>query len=234
MLLIFRKGMVRMREYASLQLLLDEDFEAAQERIIYLVTAYMDACGYVPCGRESAEHTFAFAHIKRGWVIFDDCADRLELNAFHGLCRCLTLRLSTNAVGVVGFRDGYMLRLYSEGALKDTFSTSPKKPRIPMGSLNWPGRAIRWRSVMREGVSTKELSSAFLAARRKPEEGFEMLKKLLILDDSAGYGFSSIEDAGLEGVVTLYFHAANRLRQHWLDRLLHVPAKCSGGAATNF
>ena len=222
-----------MKEYASLQLLLDQGFEAAQERIIYLVTAYMDAQGYVPCRKESAEHTVAFVRTGNGWALFDDCADRNELKAFYDLSRCLTLKLCTRAIGVVGCRNGFSLRLYSDGVLKDVFCTPPKTRLFPPGRLSCPGHAIRWRSVMRENSTIRELSSAFLKARKHPDEGFELLKKILLLDDTAGYGFSSIEDAGLEGVVNLYFHASNRLRQRWFERFLRLPARC-WGAAANF
>lgn len=223
-----------MREYASLQLILDDRVEAVRERIIYAVTAYMDAMGMVPCKADSAERTVSFVRVKGGWAVFDDCADRLDMRALHGLARCLTSGLHTRAVAVMGLRNGFILRLYCGGSLRDIFSTTPKALGGSAGRMGCSGHAIRWRLVLQEGVAIRELSDAFLDARKNPEDGFQEICRLLSLDESAGYGFSSIEDARLEGVITLYFHAANHLRQRWLDRLMRVPAKCGGAAPSTF
>ncbi|MDD4547031.1 MAG: hypothetical protein PHR24_07030 [Oscillospiraceae bacterium] len=223
-----------MREYSSIQFMLDDNVEAARERIIYVVTAYMDGMGMVPCGRESADRTVSFAKIKGGWAVFDDCADRLNMRALHGLACCLTSGLHTKAVGIMGNRDGFILRLYCDGRLRDNFNSSPGNLNRSAGIMGCSGHAIRWRSLLCENSSIRELSAAFLKSRRNPEEGLYEVCRLLSLDKSAKYGFSSIEDAKLEGVVTLYFHAANHLRQRWFDRFLHIPVKCKGAAPSAF
>lgn len=222
-----------MQKYASLQLFLDEKFEAAQERIIYTITSYMDGLGYTPCRHESAERTIAFVGVQGGWAIFDDCADRLDIRALNGLARCLTLKLNTRAVGIVGTGSGFMLKLYSDGVLLDTFSTSAKST-VSRKSIKIPGRALRWRTILRKDVGIRELSTAFHNAKLNPDEGFEQLKNLLSLDDSAKYGFSSIEDAKLQGVVWMYFNASNHVRQRWYDKFFRIPTRCGGTAPTAF
>lgn len=209
-----------MSSYASLQLMLDERVEAARERIIYVITAHMDSLGYMPCGRESAERTVSFADCEGGWAIFDDCADRLDINALDGLGRCLTGKMHTHAIGVMGAGNGRMLRLFYNGRLLDTYITSPKAFGRGSGGFGCRGHAIRWRGVLREGATIKELSAAFQCGQQEPSGGFEKIRGLLTLGDSAGYGFASIEDANLSGVITLYFCAANRVRQRLVDRLL--------------
>ena len=217
-----------MRDYSNLQLMLDESVQAARERIIYVITAYMDARGLVPCDSASADRTVAFARTKGGWAVFDDCADRLDLDALHGLARCLTSRLKTRAVGIMGFNKGFLIRLYTNGMLRDTFSTVSQLPFKPIRCINCKGHAIRWRPAIRKDAGIGELAAAFLKSKENPNEGFDELVETLCLDKSAKYGFASIEDAHLEGVVKLYYHAANHIRQRWYERLIRVPAKCQG------
>lgn len=208
-----------MSSYASLQLILDEKVEAARERIIYVITAHMDSLGYMPCGRESAERTVSFTNNADGWAIFDDCADRLDINALDGLGRCLTGKMRTHAIGVMGAEKGRMLRLYDNGRLLDSYITLPKAFGRGSGSFGCHGHAIRWRSVLRGGATIKELSAAFQVGQREQAEGFDRIRGLLTIGDCAAYGFASIEYANLSGVVTLYFCAANRVRQRLVDRL---------------
>lgn len=221
-----------MHEYASLQLFLDDQFEAAQERIIYTVTSYMDGLGYTPCRHESAERTIAFARVKGGFAVFDDCADRQDVRALNSLARWLTLKLGTSAVGVIGCRNGFIMKLYREGVLLDTFNTFDTK--VFSKSLKFPGRAIRWKTILRKNVEIRDLAAAFQKAKEDPDNGFEDLKVLLSLDDSAGYGFASIEDSGLQGVVWMYFNASNHVRQRWYERFFHAPSRCGGAAPTAF
>lgn len=210
-----------MSGFASLQLSLDERVEAARERIIYVVTAYMDSLGMMPCGRESAERTVSFAHIPSGWMIYDDCADRMDIQALDGLGRCLTRKLRTHAIGVMGAETGKMLRLYFDGRLFDTYITSPKAFGRGGGYFRCQGHAIRWKGILREGATIKELSSAFLQGQQQ-KDGFDKLCCLLSLDDCAKFGFASIEDAKLP-VITLYFCAANRVRQRLGNTPLKLP-----------
>jgi hypothetical protein len=217
---VLNKGGGGLSNYASLQLLLDEHMEAARERIIYVITAYMDAHGMMPCGRESAERTVAFAYTPDGWAVFDDDADRLDIPSLDGIGRCLTMKLRTKAIGVMGLGENRMLRLYHDGRLLDTYITSTGVFGKVFCKIGCRGHAIRWRIVLREQHTIKELSAAFLQGQKEPALGFKQLRQLLCLGDTAAYGFASIEDAGLQGVVTLYFCATNHVRQHWLSRLM--------------
>lgn len=113
-----------MPDYASLQVLDNQDRETARDRLIYAVTAYMDAQGYINCRRESAERTVAFAPTEKGWAVFDDCADRLDVTALNGLGRCLSGKLRDRVVGVMCSGSELMLCLYGEGLVKDTYITS--------------------------------------------------------------------------------------------------------------
>ena len=151
-----------MKEYASLQLLLDQGFEAAQERIIYLVTAYMDAQGYVPCRKESAEHTVAFVRTGNGWALFDDCADRNELKALRPFA------LSDLKAVHPCYRGSRMPQRVLPPALqrrgfKDVFCTPPKTRLFPPGRLSCR-HAIRWRSVMRRTQPSASFPRPFKGA----------------------------------------------------------------------
>lgn len=216
-----------MGNYASLQLLLDDRVEAARERIIYIITAHMDMMGFIPCGRESAERTVAFVRTDGGWAVFDDCADRLDIRALDGFGCCLTGKLRTRAVGVMGSGDGHMLRLYHDGRLCDTYISSPQAFRFASGRLRSRGRAMRWRALLHGGGDIRALSGAFERAQKEPSAGFEELCRLLALGKTATFGYASLDDARLEGVVTLFFCAANRIKQRWFDHLLR-PARCTG------
>ena len=209
-----------MSNYASLKLILDERVEAARERIIYCVTAHMDAQGMMPCGRESAERTVAMAHIDGGWALFDDCADRLNIHYLDGLGLCLTAKLHTRAVGVMGAGEGRMLRYYTDGHIMDTYITSPQAFGRTSKYKGCKGHAILWRGMLCEGGTIKELSAAFQKGQREQAEGFAEIRRLLSLGETAGYGFASMEDSGLQGVITMYFCAANHVRQRWFDRFL--------------
>ena len=115
-----------MAGYANLQLILGSRTEAARERIMYVITAYMDAQGLMPCGRDSAERTVRFARGEDGvWAVFDDEADRMDIRALDGLGRCLTGKLHAKAVGMMGTERGRMLRLYVDGRLRDTYLPFP-------------------------------------------------------------------------------------------------------------
>ena len=118
------KGGDTLPDYASLQVLDNQDRETARDRLIYAVTAYMDAQGYINCRRESAERTVAFAPTEKGWAVFDDCADRLDVTALNGLGRCLSGKLRDRVVGVMCSGSELMLCLYGEGLVKDTYITS--------------------------------------------------------------------------------------------------------------
>ncbi|HIW73129.1 MAG TPA: hypothetical protein H9684_02295 [Firmicutes bacterium] len=222
-----------MPSFANLQLALTARTEAAQEKILYVITAYMDTQGLMPCRRESAERTVRIGREEDGlWAVFDDCADRLDIQALDGLGRCLTGKLRTGAVGVMGSGEGRMLRLYVDGRLWDTYLRAPavlsqegggfpKGLRLPpRNRLGGRSRAIRWLPVLRPGHTVRELSDAFL---RGTQPGLDDFRELLLLGRSAEAGFASVEEDGgafFPGTVTLYFCTANRVRQGLLDRLL--------------
>ena len=227
-----------MASFANIQLHLGARTEAAQEKILYVITAYMDAQGLMPCGRESAERTVRVGREGDGlWAVFDDCADRLDIRALDGLGRCLTGKLRAGAVGVAGQGEGRMLRLYVDGRLWDTYVRSPSAFSSEILGKGWNSsgsssrlllgrrsRAIRWKPVLRPGHTVRELSDAFCSGR----EGLEDLQELLLLGSSAGAGFASVEEGGgvfFPGTVTLYFCTANRVRQRLFDRLLNPASR---------
>ena len=58
--------------YANLQLMLPPQTEAAAEKIYFALCTYMDAQGFIPCRKESAERTLAFVRGENSWTLFDD------------------------------------------------------------------------------------------------------------------------------------------------------------------
>ena len=228
------KGEIVLRDYASLQLPGVPASEEARARLIYSITAYLDAQGFISCTKEAAERTVAFVRTDKGWAVFDDCAERLDTAALNGLGRCLSGKLRTQVVGLMGSGTGLMLCLYAEGLVRDMYITSRRpfgRTCLP-GWLNGRGHAPRWRAQLAEGVEVKELAALFAKGRREGRAIYERLSRALDLDETAAFGFSSIEEAGLQGVVTLYFRAANVVRQGLFDRLLHParPAASTPGA----
>lgn len=83
--------------YANLQLMLPPQTEAAAEKIYFALCTYMDAQGFIPCQKESAERTVAFVRGETSWTLFDDCADRLDINVLDGLGRTLSRKLHVRA-----------------------------------------------------------------------------------------------------------------------------------------
>lgn len=219
-----------MAGYANLQLILGSRTEAARERIMYVITAYMDAQGLMPCGRDSAERTVRFARGEDGvWAVFDDEADRMDIRALDGLGRCLTGKLHAKAVGMMGTERGRMLRLYVDGRLRDTYLPFPGENPSGKGGFGrfcCRGRAVRWRPVLREGRTVRELADVFARGDRNLAE----LRELLVIGSSAGYGFSSLEEEAPPGLVTLYFCTTNRVRQRLIDRLIHPAARTAANA----
>ena len=205
--------------YASLQLSLEAGLEAAQERIIYAVTACMDRQGMIPCDKGNAERTVAFVRTEKGWAVFDDCADRLDIAALDQLGKGLTHGLHSRAVGVMRSAGGTMLKLYGEGRVRDTYMS----PAAAFGKrrgcwLRCRGHALRWRLHLAPGCSLKELTALFIRGETDEQGIFEEICGALDLDESAEYGFASLEDAGLQGVVRLYFRASNLIKQRLWDK----------------
>ena len=216
-----------MRDYACLQLCGNPGGEAARERLIYAVTAYMDSRGLVSCRKESAERTVCFAPTAKGWAVFDDCADRLDLCELNGMGRFLTGKLRCRGVGVMCAGQGLLLTLYADGRLRDTYITS-KRPFS--GTVSLPawvscrGHALQWRSQLAVGTSLKALADLFAQGERGGRTVFSQLRLALDLDESAGYGFSCLEDARPQGLISLYFCPSNVVKQSLLDRIFH-PAR---------
>ena len=216
--------------YACLQVFPDAMMEAVQERILYAITAHMDKQGLISCGRDSAERTVALVRTPRGWTVFDDCADRLDMNALDGLGRCLTAKMRTRAVGVMCSGSGLMLRLYTDGCMKDTYITSRGAFGHGMKSGSWVkyhGHALRWRALIAKPYSVKELADAFARGEQGGRAVFSELRLMLSLDETADFGFQSIEEAGLQGVIVLYFRSSTRIKQKMLDHLLRPASRAA-------
>lgn len=217
------------REYACLQLVPRSKMELPQERLLYAITAHMDRRGLVACGRESALRTVRFAATSHGWAVYDDCADRMDMGALDGLGRCLTRKMDAQAVGVVCSGEHLMLRLYRNGRLLDVFATSRRVFHRQLNLNAWIScrrHALRWRCCLTEGQTTAELAAAFNQANRQGRAAFSVLQPLLCPDPSAGFGFASLDNSSLTGLITLYFCPGNVVRQSFLYRLLHpAPAQ---------
>ena len=210
--------------YACLQLGPEEPVEAARERIIYAVTAEMERQGLIPCEKASAERTVAFVRRETGTLVYDDCADRLDLVALDGLGKSLTGHLRSQAVGIMCADGGVMLRLYVDGRLRDAYISAPGGfgRRRSFWWFSCHGHALRWREQLTEGYSVKELADAFARGEQGGRAVFSEMRLMLGLDDAADFGFSSLEDAKLQGVVYLHFRASNRVRQGLGDKSLQA------------
>lgn len=213
-----------MGDYACLQIACDRQADAAQERMLYAVTAYMDAQGLRPCNRESAERTVCLAPVAGGWMVYDDCADRLELCALNGLGCALTGKLQARGVGIMGVGSGLLLSLYECGRLRDIY-VSDRRPFEKKTCLpRWPathGHPTQWSAQLAPGRTAAQLAALFVQGQ---QEGCVLLpefRQALGLDAAAGFGFSSLEDAKLPGLITMYFCPTNTVRQPLWDRLFH-------------
>ena len=208
--------------YANIQLMLNEELEAAQERIIYAVTACMDRQGMVPCDKSNAERTVAFARTDKGWTVFDDSADRLDIVALDCLGKGLSEGLQTRAVGVMRSKGGLMVRLYADGRLRDAYMS----PAAAFGRSGcWfrcRGHALRWRAQLSAGHSIKELTALFAEGERENADVFPALCGMLNLDAAVCYGYASLEDAGVQGVIRLYFRASNVVKQRLWDKPIQL------------
>lgn len=216
-----------MRDYACLQLCGGLGGDAAQERLIYAITAYMDSRGLVSCRREGAERIVCIAPTAKGWAVFDDCIDRLDLHELNGMGRFLTGKLRGRGVGVMCSGQGLLLSLYADGRLRDTYITSKRQFSGTVSLPVWVtcrGHALQWRAQLAEGTSLKALADLFAQGERGGRTVFSQLRLALDLDESAGYGFSCLEDAKPQGLITLYFCPSNVVKQNLLDRIFH-PAR---------
>lgn len=224
-----------MGDYACLQIICDRQADAAQERMLYAVTAYMDAQGLRSCGKESAERTVCFAPIPAGWAVFDDCADRLDLCALNGLGCALTGKLQARGVGVMGAGTGLLLNLYEKGRLLDSYVSDRRAFGEKTCMPRWPasrGRPVQWSSLLAPGHTAQELAGLFVRGEREGRALLPEFRQALGLDETAGFGFSSLEDAKLPGLITLYFCPTNTVRQPLWDRLFHPVRRTAttGGA----
>lgn len=216
-------------EYACLQLHIAAGTELPRERILYAVTSYMDRMGMIPCGQENATRTICFAPSEAGWSVYDDCADRLDIPSIDGLGRCLTGKIDCRAVGILGFQG-------RADAPPVWGRTAPGclchlLPRLQAGNTVSPGRlfcrgrcrghALRWRACLPAGRSVAELADLFEKGESEGRAVFPRLMPVLGLDKSAAFGFASVEEAGIDGVVWLYFRPGNVIHQGLLARMLH-------------
>ena len=215
--------------YANLQLMLPPQTEAAAEKIYFALCTYMDAQGFIPCRKESAERTLAFVRGDTSWTLFDDRADRLDINALDGLCRSLSRKLHVRVVGVMGNGRTRTLRLYTEGFLRDIYITSDKAAGL---FRRRAGHALRWYAQLADGHTTRELADAFSRGTRGADV-FPELQQLLGLDYTASFGFSSLDEVKPKGIAYMYFCAANRVRQRLLDRLWRTTPKTAEASASS-
>lgn len=234
--------------YASLQLGLpgrekEGDFSAVQEeavrsRVTDAVVAYMEGLGYISCAKEGAERIICLVHTMKGWTLFDDCADRLNIAALDGLGRGLTRRLHTRGVGVMCSGDGMLFRLYAEGKLKDAYLSAKGKKafgRVGGGCFWWfrcRGHALRWRAQLAPTYTVKELADVFARGEQGGRAYFSQLRLMLNLDETADFGFASVEAAGLQGVVTLYFQQSNLVRQRLGQKSIQAIRRAASGLGT--
>ena len=215
--------------YANLQLMLPPQTEAAAEKIYFALGTYMDAQGFIPCRKESAERTLAFVRGDTSWTLFDDRADRLDINALDGLGRSLSRKLHVRVVGVMGNGRTRTLRLYTEGFLRDIYITSDKAAGL---FRRRAGHALRWYAQLADGHTTRELADAFSRGTRGADV-FPELQQLLGLDYTASFGFSSLDEVKPKGIAYMYFCAANRVRQRLLDRLWRTTPKTAEASAAS-
>lgn len=215
--------------YANLQLMLPPQTEAAAEKIYFALCTYMDAQGFIPCRKESAERTVAFVRGENSWTLFDDCADRLDINALDGLGRTLSRKLHVRAVGVMGNGRTRTLRLYTEGFLRDIYITAEKSTGL---FRRRAGHALRWYAQLADGHTVRELADAFSRGTRGADV-FPELQQLLGLDHTASFGFSSLEEVKPKGMAYMYFCTANRVRQRLIDRLWHTAPKTAKASAAS-
>lgn len=215
--------------YANLQLMLPPQTEAAAEKIYFALCTYMDAQGFIPCRKESAERTLAFVRGDTSWTLFDDRADRLDINALDGLGRSLSRKLHVRVVGVMGNGRTRTLRLYTEGFLRDIYITSDKAAGL---FRRRAGHALRWYAQLADGHTTRELADAFSRGTRGADV-FPELQQLLGLDYTASFGFSSLDEVKPKGIAYMYFCAANRVRQRLLDRLWRTTPKTVEASASS-
>ena len=189
----------------------------------------MDAQGFIPCRKESAERTLAFVRGENSWTLFDDRADRLDINALDGLGRSLSRKLHVRVVGVMGNGRTRTLRLYTEGFLRDIYITSDKAAGL---FRRRAGHALRWYAQLADGHTTRELADAFSRGTRGADV-FPELQQLLGLDYTASFGFSSLDEVKPKGIAYMYFCAANRVRQRLLDRLWRTTPKTAEASASS-
>lgn len=234
--------------YASLQIGLPGmgkekggDFSAVQEeamrsRILDAIIAYMEGMGYVSCTKEGAERTICVVHTMKGWSLFDDCADRLNIAALDGLGRGLTRRLHTHGVGVMCSGEGMLFRLYADGKLKDAYLSAKGKKAFGRGGCFWwfrcRGHALRWRGQLAPSYTVRELADVFARGEQGGRAYFSKLRLMLNLDETADFGFASVEAAGLQGVVTLYFQQSNLVRQRLGQKSIQAIRRAASGMGT--
>lgn len=130
-----------------------------------------------------------------------------------------------------------MLRLYGGGRLRDTYVTSCRafgRKRL-FARLFCRGRcrghALRWRACLPSGRSVGELAGLFEKGESEGRGVFPQLMPVLGLDESAAFGFASVEEAGLDGVVWLHFRPGNVIHQGLLARMLHPAGRAVKPAA---
>lgn len=205
-----------MRSYANLQILKKSEEPISRESLMAALCTAVEPQGWILCDKEQAARTIAAAPTPRGWVVFDDQADRADLPAMHELGKGVTRLLHLSAIGILGCRESEerMLCLYENGRLRDVYQTGPHTS----SRCGWPfwlnscGRAVRWKREMAPGVQVTELADLFVRIRQG-EQKIGVLLEALALDSTTAYGFASLEEAHLSGVISLYFRLSTGVQQ---------------------
>ena len=176
----------------------------------------MERQGLIPCEKESAERTVVFVRRDRGTLVYDDCADRLDIVALDGLGKGLTGYLRSRGVGIMCADKGVMLRLYVDGRLRDAYISSPGG--FGQRRCYWwffcHGHALRWRDQLTPGYSVKELADAFARGEQGGRAVFSEMRLMLGLDEAADFGFSSLEEMCIRDRPFLIEESAGEITAH--------------------
>ena len=196
------------------------EVDIMRQNIIYVVTSFMDAHGFMPCDSGRAISTIKFVKTPIGWTIYSDVDDVAEhIRDFDAIGKMFTRKMQIPAVCVVGQKDAHMLRLYKNGMRRDVYTTKPNPFGTFISKITSRGRSLRWSSLLKSGHNITELSDAFLLGRHCHDPAYATLCNLLRLDDSTKFGFASIEDSSISGVVTLYFCPSNRVESGIIQKI---------------
>lgn len=217
--------------YTCLQVLAKQPSEMESDRMIYAITAYMDSVGMISCRKESAERIIALTRTPAGWAVFDDCAGREGISC-DGLGCGITRKLSAQAVRITRTKDSICVHLYTGGIKKACFKKSADSA-APLAFCQWlcgKSRAARWYASLAPYCSEQQLKQLFSRDIQSPDDCLVKLKEILKLDETANYGFASLDDSSKKDIIYLYFMPSNVVKQSWsLKRTMPMRAGMVSG-----